>query len=149
MEIAISGMDGVEAEIPQEAVEAERSIEELLLELDICDHYADMRVQPWQEAIEPGTCYVCFDKNSDRIFYGMVLPFRHKIRVPGPNYYRRVKVFSSQQPKGEIGITHVAWITGVITRAQFEKAYAVGWPESLSKFAKIVAGDPMWDMLPS
>ena len=124
------------------------TVQELLQELNIYDHYADLKVQQWQAALKPGDFYVFIDDNSDLIFYGQILPLLHKIDLPNPNNFRRAKIHHVHKPEGVVGIFHVAWASGILSQEQFEKARDMHWPSSFPVFAQIVAGDPMWDLLP-
>ncbi len=123
-------------------------LQDFLLQLGICDHGANLRVQSWQQSLEPGDYYVFMDGFSGVIHYGLVLPFKHR-SFRDAKFLRRVRTFCEQEPSGILGIFHVSWATGVLNREQFERAKDQQWPSELRQFARIVAGDPMWDMLPA
>ncbi len=143
-------LDLLEDSDPEAFDEADEEgfLQDVLLKLGICDHGADLRVQTWQELLEPGDFYVFMDDFSGVIHYGSVLPFKNK-SFQDAKFLRRVRTFCNEEPKGMLGIFHVGWATGIINRNQFERARQKKWPSELTQFTSIVAGDPMWDMLPA
>jgi len=95
---------------------------------------ADARVQPWQEAMQVGNCYILVW--GDLTIYGEVIENPYKedqelLARPENRYLRFVRAFSKVCPDGEIGTEHVANFILQISRDDLEWAREHGWPDAV------------------
>lgn len=119
------------------------SLDEMLVYIRECSESADMRVEPWQEAVKPGDYFV---RSSEGFtIYGKILDpvqseidagagedevdYQRQLRdAPHMKHYRFTKSYSDLCPEGELGDVHVCTLTAIISEAMFNDAKKRGWP---------------------
>ena len=107
---------------------------------------ADASVQPWQRALQPGD--FCIVVTGNGVHYIQILDWPDDYRRPektSDTNFRWARGFSQAERTGSTEAMHVAVVTGVITRKQFERALELNWPRTSEGFAEVVAGDPRWE----
>jgi len=77
-------------------------------------------VKAWQKDIKEGDHYV-MDMGLGFLLYGEILkPYDSFYETEEGSYYRFAKAYSIMCPKGEAGDVHIASITKLITKEEFD-----------------------------
>jgi len=92
---------------------------------------ANARVQPWQEKMQVGDCYILVW--GDLTIYGEIIesPYKEDQKLlarPENRYLRFVRAFSKVCPDGEISTEHVANFALRISKDDVEWAREHNWP---------------------
>jgi hypothetical protein len=130
------------------------SAEEMIAEMEKSREAADARVDPKQEAIKVGDCFMRWAPEADLVIYGEVLDplewyrdkdldanegelraemeFEKATRAaPHMKHFRHTRCYSPVVEEGEFGDVHVATMMP-IPREVFETAKTAGWPQDFS-----------------
>lgn len=106
---------------------------------------ADRRVRPTQAALQAGDFVIRYDKSSDLVIYTELLDPVTAEREAGAGeaevayvrehyaqehmkHSRFGRHYSVVCPEGELGDLHVASVEVTLSRADFQKVRAAGWP---------------------
>jgi len=93
---------------------------------------ANAHVQPWQEAMQVGDCYILVW--GDLTIYGEIIESPYKedqelLTRPENRNIRLVRAYSIACPDGEIGTEHVANFALRISKDDLEWAREHNWPD--------------------
>lgn len=125
------------------------SAEDIFTEIQKARAEADANTEEWQRGIIPGHCFVrivdCY--GEPLAIYGEVIesPYeedRELYKEPHMAGYRLSRCFSSMCPEGELGDTHISTMIALLSREQFEKARAAGWPSDKPGLAEVLRVPP-------